>query len=94
MRWAQFDSTIVSLELLTVLFCSPICLLVVYGIVTNKPWRHFWQIVVNVCELYGGTITYVHVKYIRICIELYFDNHFGLFICITNITRIYVHNNI
>ena len=38
-RWGQADPTIVSLELLTVFFNGPLCLLLVYAIICNKPYR-------------------------------------------------------
>ena len=53
-RWAFADPTIVAMEMLTVFFCSPLCVLVVYGIAKRRWWRHFVQVVLNVCELYGG----------------------------------------
>ena len=53
-RWAHADPTIVALEILTVFFCSPLCVMMIYGIAKRRWWRHFVQIVVNVCELYGG----------------------------------------
>ena len=69
------DPTIVSLELLTVPSNGTLTLLLIYAILTDRPWRylvppgclsvclyyiilyfcrHFVQVVVNVCELYGG----------------------------------------
>ena len=77
-RWGSADPTIVSMEILTVLFNGSLCILLIYAILSKSPhryththtqswyWkyntldyackhcRHFIQIVLNVCELYGG----------------------------------------
>ena len=55
-RWNQFDSCLISMELLTVLVLGPLCLLTAYTIVKRAPCRHFLQIIVSVCELYGGRV--------------------------------------
>ena len=55
-RWAVSDPTIVSLEMLTVFFDGPLCLLLIYAICRNKFYRHYIQIVLCVCELYGGML--------------------------------------
>ncbi|KAK3603694.1 hypothetical protein CHS0354_023300 [Potamilus streckersoni] len=57
-RWATFDATIVSLEILTVGFCAPLAAFLIYAILKNKYYRHFVQIVLCVCELYGGWMTF------------------------------------
>ena len=54
-RWGVSDPTIVSLEMLTVGLDGPLCLILVYAIVKDKPYRHWVQIVLCTCELYGGT---------------------------------------
>lgn len=53
-RWLVADPGIVSLEILTVVVDGALCLLLIYAILTDKPWRHFVQISLCVCELYGG----------------------------------------
>lgn len=74
-RWGVADPTIVSMEILTVLFNGSLCILLIYAILSKSPYRykhnaydiskiillmlanicrHFIQIVLNVCELYGG----------------------------------------
>lgn len=53
-RWLVADPTIVSLELLTVVLDGTLCLILIYAILTHQPWRHFIQITLCVCELYGG----------------------------------------
>mmetsp|Transcript_9944 Transcript_9944/g.28244 ORF Transcript_9944/g.28244 Transcript_9944/m.28244 type:complete len:250 (-) Transcript_9944:106-855(-) len=57
-RWAVRDPTILSLELLTVVVLGPLCLLLAYAIYSRKPWRHALQLVISVCELYGGWMTF------------------------------------
>lgn len=57
-RWGISDPTIVSLELLTVFFCSALCFFLVIFIYTKHPLRHFLQIVLCTCELYGGHMTF------------------------------------
>ncbi|KAL9963439.1 hypothetical protein ACROYT_G026950 [Oculina patagonica] len=53
-RWLYSDPTVVSLEILTVVLTGPLALLLVYAISYNKHYRHFLQITLCVCELYGG----------------------------------------
>ena len=57
-RWQQVDATVMSIELATVGFVAPLCFLLVYGIYHRRPWRHFVQVIVCVCELYGGWMTF------------------------------------
>ncbi|XP_046886905.1 emopamil-binding protein-like isoform X1 [Hypomesus transpacificus] len=57
-RWLHSDPTIVSLELLTVVLDSFLALVLVYAIVKDKHYRHFLQITLCVCELYGGWMTF------------------------------------
>lgn len=58
-RWGVSDPTIVSLEILTVFFNGSMTLILVHAILTDKPYRHFIQVLVNTCELYGGWMTFV-----------------------------------
>lgn len=51
------DPTIVSLEILTVFLDGPLCVILIYAILKNKFYRHYVQLVLCVCELYGGKIT-------------------------------------
>ncbi len=53
-RWGVSDPNIVSLEILTVVLDGLLCLVLIYAIVKNKFYRHWVQIVLCVCELYGG----------------------------------------
>ncbi|KXS09177.1 emopamil binding protein-like protein [Gonapodya prolifera JEL478] len=57
-RWAVYDPTILSLELLTAYVAGPLAAVCLYGTLFDKPWRHFAQIVLNVAELYGGWMTF------------------------------------
>ncbi|XP_064393875.1 emopamil-binding protein-like [Halichondria panicea] len=57
-RWGVSDPNIVSLEILTVFFNGALCLLLVYAIFNNKAYRHYVQVVLQVCELYGGWMTF------------------------------------
>ncbi|KAK0040839.1 emopamil-binding protein [Biomphalaria pfeifferi] len=57
-RWLYSDPTIVSLEILTVVLDGLLCLVVIAGIMTKGYYRHFAQVVLCVCELYGGWMTF------------------------------------
>ncbi|XP_062521504.1 emopamil-binding protein-like [Corticium candelabrum] len=57
-RWIHGDATIVSLEILTVFLCGTLCLVLIDAIVNKRSYRHFIQITLCVCELYGGWMTF------------------------------------
>ncbi|XP_004577728.2 emopamil-binding protein-like [Ochotona princeps] len=57
-RWLSLDPTIVSLEILTVVLDGALVLFLIYAIVKEKYYRHFLQITLCVCELYGGWMTF------------------------------------
>lgn len=57
-RWLVSDPGIVSVEILTVVLCSGLGLALIYAVVQNKHYRHFLQISLSVCELYGGWMTF------------------------------------
>jgi len=57
-RWEVRDPGVISLEILTVLVVGPLCLLNVYAIMKKKAYRHLVQIIICVCELYGGWMTF------------------------------------
>ncbi|XP_023604886.1 emopamil-binding protein-like [Myotis lucifugus] len=57
-RWVNFDPTIVSVEILTVVLDGSLALVLMYAIVKEKYYRHFIQITLCVCELYGGWMTF------------------------------------
>ncbi|OWA52890.1 putative Emopamil-binding protein-like [Hypsibius exemplaris] len=57
-RWLHSDPNVVSLEMLTVVVDGLLALVLAYAIVKRKSYRHFVQIVLCVCELYGGWMTF------------------------------------
>lgn len=57
-RWLYSDPGIVSLEGLTVVLVTPLCVLLIYAIFTNKYYRHWLQLFISICELYGGWMTF------------------------------------
>ncbi|KAH9514609.1 hypothetical protein Btru_023050 [Bulinus truncatus] len=57
-RWLVSDPTIVSLEILTVVVDGLLCLVVIAGIITKGYYRHFAQVSLCVCEIYGGWMTF------------------------------------
>ncbi|KAM5147417.1 emopamil-binding protein-like [Callospermophilus lateralis] len=57
-RWLYFDPTIVSLEILTAVLDGFLALFLIYAIVKEKYYRHFLQITLCVCELYGDWMTF------------------------------------
>ncbi|CAL1541373.1 unnamed protein product [Lymnaea stagnalis] len=57
-RWLFSDPTVVSLEILTVVLDGLLCCILIWCILTKQYYRHFFQIVLCVCELYGGWMTF------------------------------------
>ncbi|KAI3365886.1 hypothetical protein L3Q82_000874 [Scortum barcoo] len=57
-RWLVSDPTIVSIEILTVVLDSLLALLLIHAVLKDKYYRHFLQISLSVCELYGGWMTF------------------------------------
>ncbi|XP_028646313.1 emopamil-binding protein-like [Erpetoichthys calabaricus] len=57
-RWLYSDPTIVSIELLTVIFVGLLAVILIYSIIKDTFYRHFLQIALCVCELYGGWMTF------------------------------------
>lgn len=57
-RWLVSDPTIVAMEILTAVFVTLMCIVLVYAICKRRHYRHFFQISVCVCELYGGWMTF------------------------------------
>ncbi|XP_070850242.1 emopamil-binding protein-like [Chaetodon trifascialis] len=57
-RWLISDPTIVSIEILTVVLDSVLALLLIHAVLKDKYYRHFLQIALSVCELYGGWMTF------------------------------------
>ncbi|XP_069020256.1 emopamil-binding protein-like [Embiotoca jacksoni] len=57
-RWLVSDPTIVSIEILTVVLDSLLALLLIHAVLRDKYYRHFIQISLSVCELYGSWMTF------------------------------------
>ncbi|CAG8577293.1 3927_t:CDS:2 [Acaulospora morrowiae] len=57
-RWLTSDPTIVSVEIPTSIFLGPLSIYVLYLLVTNHPSRHYWQLVLCICDIYGCWITF------------------------------------
>ncbi|XP_035989690.1 emopamil-binding protein-like isoform X2 [Fundulus heteroclitus] len=57
-RWLVSDPTIVSVEILTVVLDSLLALLLIHAVLNDKYYRHFLQVTLSVCELYGGWMTF------------------------------------
>ncbi|KAL9650828.1 hypothetical protein ABK040_001878 [Willaertia magna] len=58
-KWLILDGCVTAVELLTCTFDSLCCLIILYAMLFDKSYRHFWQIVLCVCELYGDWMTFV-----------------------------------
>lgn len=56
-RWGVSDPTIVSLEILMVFLDGALCVVLIFAICHNTYYRHWVQMVLCVCELYGGKRT-------------------------------------
>jgi len=52
-RWLVSDPMISGVEFIVVFFVGPLCILEVYAIWTHRTYRHWLQMVINVCDLYG-----------------------------------------
>ena len=61
-RWLYSDPTIVSLEILTVVLDGLLCLVLIYAILARRFYRHFVQLTLCVCELYGGQALHIHAS--------------------------------
>ncbi|XP_078100469.1 emopamil-binding protein-like [Sander vitreus] len=57
-RWLVSDPTIVSIEILTVGLDSLLGVLLIHAVLQDKYYRHFLQVCLSVCELYGGWMTF------------------------------------
>ena len=75
-RWAVSDPTIVALEVLTVFLIGPLCVLMVPAICSRWRSRHFLQVSLCVCELYGGKFKSLYLCWawtkLLICCRRYF----------------------
>ncbi|XP_026185238.1 emopamil-binding protein-like [Mastacembelus armatus] len=57
-RWLVSDPTIVSVEILTVVLDSLLGALLIHAVLEDKYYRHFLQVALSVCELYGCWMTF------------------------------------
>ncbi|XP_049426154.1 emopamil-binding protein-like [Epinephelus fuscoguttatus] len=57
-RWLISDPTIVSIEILTVVLDSLLAVLLIHAVLRDKYYRHFLQVSLSVCELYGCWMTF------------------------------------
>ncbi|XP_076454056.1 emopamil-binding protein-like [Babylonia areolata] len=57
-RWLYSDPTIVSLEILTVVVDGTLALVLIYAILAKRFYRHYVQLTLCICELYGGWMTF------------------------------------
>jgi hypothetical protein len=56
-RFESADSTLVSVEILTVFGIPPLCCYIIRQLIRDDPARHYWIIVLCTAELYGGLAT-------------------------------------
>ena len=49
-----------AMEWITAVIVGPLCVLLVYAIVTDRPWRHALQVIVCTAQVYGLTWFAVH----------------------------------
>ncbi|GKC20835.1 probable 3-beta-hydroxysteroid-delta(8),delta(7) -isomerase, partial [Tanacetum coccineum] len=58
-RYIGRDSTVVAIEVITILLEGPACLLAAYAIATRKVYRHLLQIAVSLGQLYGTALYFI-----------------------------------
>ncbi|GAA5844264.1 hypothetical protein JCM5353_001881 [Sporobolomyces roseus] len=57
-RWGTSDPTVVSIEIITVLMCGPLCVVLMDMMrKQNEAWR-YWIVVLSTAEIYGGMMTF------------------------------------
>ncbi|GAA5935743.1 EXPERA domain-containing protein [Sporobolomyces koalae] len=57
-RWGTADSTVVSIELITVLGAGPLCVYLMKLMVSENPAWRYWIVVLSTAEIYGGMMTF------------------------------------
>ncbi|PAA69889.1 hypothetical protein BOX15_Mlig009609g1 [Macrostomum lignano] len=57
-RWLWAEQNIVAMEIVTVLLDGSLCFAIIWAIKTHSPNRHFMQVVLCTCELYGNWMTF------------------------------------
>ena len=55
---AGYDSTALSLKLIIVLAMGTLALACAWAITRRAAWRHVAQLIISICELYGGWMTF------------------------------------
>ncbi len=55
-RYATRDSFVISMEAFTAFVEGPLCFVIVYGIVKQKPWRYTLQLLVSFGQIYGDVL--------------------------------------
>lgn len=63
-RYASRDPCIVSIEAVTAFVEGPLCFVIIYALVTLKPYRHILQFAVALGQVYG-TIIYFGTSYLE-----------------------------
>ncbi|PWA42874.1 Emopamil-binding [Artemisia annua] len=58
-RYIGRDSTVVAIEVITILLEGPACLLAAYAIATRKVYSHLLQIAVSLGQLYGTALYFI-----------------------------------
>ncbi|KAF0500590.1 emopamil-binding protein-like [Gigaspora margarita] len=57
-RWLHSDVTILSVEIPTSIFLGPLAIYILALLINNHVSRHYWQIILCACEIYGSWITF------------------------------------
>jgi len=58
-RYLVSDPTVVSIEMLTAFLLTPVCVVLAYAVCQQSPFRHWLQLVLCTCELYGGCFSHI-----------------------------------
>lgn len=57
-RWEGVATDVLAIEIATVLVTGTLAVAVAWGVWQRKPWRHALTLVLCICELYGGWMTF------------------------------------
>ena len=52
-----------AMEWITSVILGPLCVVLLYGIVADRPWRHVVQVALCTCQMYGLTWFVLHKEY-------------------------------
>ncbi|GAB0134517.1 hypothetical protein EsDP_00002884 [Epichloe bromicola] len=58
-RYMTQDPFVVCMETVTAVLWGPLSWFIAYAVVTDHPWRHPFQLIVSVGQLYGDVLYYV-----------------------------------